>query len=147
MDEIPCSIQRDITIFPHTHVCLNTETFRSRRNKNGEAANLSRGYRGQHLIGAWLTQCESFHPGLPQISRFRRRGVYGSAGLLEIFHVLLPAAFHPFLFAADLSRWNRKRAKRRPAAADGLNNCRRENEPEGKKRRARVVPPLGRFAP
>lgn len=47
----------------------------------------------------------------------------------------------PSLFAADVSRWNRKRARRRPAAADGLNNRRRENELERKKKKS------GRFAP
>lgn len=41
----------------------------------------------------------------------------------------------PSLFAADVSRWNRKRARRHPAAADGLNNRRRENELERKKKK------------
>lgn len=37
-------------------------------------------------------------------------------------------------FVVDVSHWNRKRARRRPAAADGLNNRRRENEPEKEKK-------------
>lgn len=47
-----------------------------------------------------------------------------------------PSSPRPPLFAANVSRWNRKRARRRwPSAADGLNNRRRENELERKKER------------
>lgn len=78
--------------------------------------------RGQCLIGSRVDRAQAVLVELRQTSRIAD-GVYKSAGLLEIF---------TFLFRVQSFHVGSALTRRQPP--DGLNNRRRENEVEGKKR-------------
>lgn len=71
------------------------------RNKNNEAANLSRGREEEAGGGPAFnrrlvdTARGSFRPGLPQISRFRRRDVYEACLKFSTFLLPMEVAFLP----------------------------------------------------